>query len=195
MTYRTLTQQAGRMMSRDLPSQPGIPVAAITMALGLAVPALWLLLRRDGGARGRTVKDVMVEQVVTIDSSATLAEAAQLMRDANVGVLPVVEGGRLRGLLTDRDIVVRAVARGVDPRSTRVAECATGDVVSARPEWSVEQATRVMARNQVGRLPVVDDDGRLVGIVTLSSLALRSRDEDEALHAAQEVSRRSPRHA
>lgn len=195
MTYRTLTQRASRMMNRDIPSDPTIPMAAISVALGVVVPALWLLLRRNGGARGRTVGDVMVEQVMTIDSSATLAEAAQLMRDANVGVLPVVEGGHLRGLLTDRDIVVRAVARGVDPRSTRVTDCATGHVVCARPEWTAEQATRVMARNQIGRLPVVDDDERLVGIVTLSSLALRSHEEDEALHAAQEVARRSARHA
>jgi CBS domain-containing protein len=117
------------------------------------------------------------------------------MRDGNVGVLPVVEGGRLRGLLTDRDIVVRAVARGLDARSTRVAECATPDIVTARPEWSADEAGRAMARHQIGRLPVVDEAGRLVGIVTLSSLALRSQDAEQALHAAEEVSRRSARHA
>jgi CBS domain-containing protein len=168
---------------------------AMPLVLGLIASMSWLVLRRFGRRSGRTVKDVMIGNVISVDSSATLAEAAQLMRDGNVGVLPVVEGGRLRGLLTDRDIVVRAVARGLDARSTRVAECATPDIVSAKPEWSADEAGRAMARHQIGRLPVVDEDGHLVGIVTLSSLALRSHDAERALHAAEQVSRRSARHA
>jgi CBS domain-containing protein len=168
---------------------------AMPLVLGLIASMSWLVLRRFGRRSGRTVKDVMIGNVISVDSSATLAEAAQLMRDGNVGVLPVVEAGRLRGLLTDRDIVVRAVARGLDARSTRVAECATPDIVSAKPEWSADEAGRAMARHQIGRLPVVDEDGHLVGIVTLSSLALRSHDAERALHAAEQVSRRSARHA
>lgn len=186
-------KQGRRLLARR-PGPAAFPVA-LPLVLGVLAPALWLLLRRIGRRNGRTVKDVMVDKVISVDTTTTLAEAAQLMRDGNIGVLPVVEGGQLRGLLTDRDIVIRAVARGVDSRSTRVAECATADIVCAKPEWSADQASQAMARHQIGRLPVVDEGGRLVGIVTLSSLALRSRDAEETLHAAEEVSRRSARHA
>jgi CBS domain-containing protein len=115
------------------------------------------------------------------------------MRDGNVGVLPVVEHGRLRGILTDRDIVVRAIADGAAPSDTRVGDCATWDIVCARPESTVDEAMEVMADCQIGRLPVVDTDNRVIGIVTLSSLALRSRKQGDALETAQQVSKRSAR--
>lgn len=187
-----LGTQARRLLARR-PTPPAFPM--LPLVLGALAPALWMLLRRIGRRSGRSVKDLMVDKVISVDSSATLSEAAQLMRDANIGVLPVVEGGRLRGVLTDRDIVIRAVAHGADSRSTRVSEYATVDIVCARPEWSADKAGQEMARHQIGRLPVVDEGGRLVGIVTLSSLALRSHDAEEALHAAEEVSRRSARQA
>jgi CBS domain-containing protein len=139
------------------------------------------------------IADVMVQDVVTIDASATLVEAAQRMREANVGVLPVLQDGVVRGVLTDRDLVVRAIAQEADPRTTRVGDCATVEPVMAHADWDADQALEVMARHQVGRLPVVDADARPVGIVTLSSLALRTREDDEALSAAKEVSRRSAR--
>lgn len=162
---------------------------------GLAGATAMLAGRRARAATSwgaRKVEDVMVREVETIDGSATLNQAAQRMRDANIGVLPVVEGGRLRGVLTDRDIVVRGVARGMDA-SLRVSECASRDLVAARPDWPVQQAMDTMAMHQVGRLPVVDDTERVIGIVTLSSLALRSPRQDEAFDAAKEVSRRSAR--
>ncbi len=137
------------------------------------------------------IKDVMVREVVTIDVTATLVEAAQRMREANVGVLPVIEDGELRGVLTDRDLVVRAQAPGADPPSPPVGDYATAEPFAARPGWDVDQAFELMARHQVGRLPVVDEDERPIGIVTLSSLALRSREDKAALSAAKEVSRRS----
>jgi CBS domain-containing protein len=163
---------------------------------GAAGAAAMLASRRARGAvawGARRVEDVMVHDVETIDASASLLQAAQRMRDANVGVLPVVEGGRLRGVLTDRDIVVRGVARGTDPSSLRAGEVASRDLVAARPDWPVQQAMDTMAMHQIGRLPVVDDSERVVGIVTLSSLALRSARQDEALDTAKEVSRRSAR--
>jgi len=137
----------------------------------------------------------MVPDVVTIDPSASLGAAARTMEQANVGMLPVIKDGRLRGVITDRDIVVRAVARDADASSTRVAECLTSDVISAHPEWTTEQAMEAMRGARVGRLPVVDDEHRLVGVVTLSSMALRARHKSEALETAQEVSRRSARAA
>lgn len=139
------------------------------------------------------VKDVMVRDVVSIDASKTLEEAAQLMSEANVGVLPVLEHGRLTGVVTDRDIVVRGVARKADPGATKVGDCASKDTVCARPEWDIDSAMDRMAQEQIGRLPVVDDANQVVGMVTLSSLALRSRQKGDALETAQEVSRRSAR--
>jgi CBS domain-containing protein len=157
----------------------------------LAAPLAMMMLRR--ARRGGRVEDVMVEDVVTIDGGATLGEAAQRMRDANVGILPVIEDGRVRGVITDRDLVVRGMARGLDPARAHVTEAATRNPVCARPEWSLDRALRVMADEQVGRLPVCDADERVVGMVTLSSVALRAREDEEALETAQQVSRRSAR--
>jgi CBS domain-containing protein len=162
---------------------------------GVAVAGSMLAFRGNGRRRsgGRCVRDVMVTDVQTIDASATLIDAARRMKDANVGMLPIVENNRLRSILTDRDIVVRALAQGSDPATTRVSQIATKELSCAMPDWDVEDAMRLMAERQIGRLPVIDDDHRVIGIVTLSSLALRSRGHDEALQTAQEVSRRSAR--
>jgi CBS domain-containing protein len=172
-----------------------VPASYLWLGFGVAAAATAALLFRDRlpGFRGHHVRDVMVHDVMTVDSSATLLEAAQRMRDGNVGVLPVVENGRLRGVITDRDLVVRAMARNMDVASTPVRYVATDELACARPDWDIEEALQVMGDCQIGRLPVVDEQDRVIGIVTLSSLALRSREQRDALHTAQEVSRRSAR--
>ena len=144
-------------------------------------------------SENRSVGDVMVKDVVSIDPSASLADAARAMDDANVGMLPVVEDGKVLGVITDRDIVIRAVAREADPASTAVGDCLSGDAIAARPDWTTDRAMQTMAQAQIGRLLVLDDAERLVGVVTLSSMAFRAPEKDEALEAAQEVSRRSSR--
>ena len=146
-------------------------------------------------SKARRVRDVMVADVVTIEPSASLVTAARRMEEANIGMLPVVDGGRVMGVITDRDIVVRAVARGRDAATTPVSDCLSDGVIPAHPDWPTEQAIVTMAQAQVGRLPVLDDDHRLVGVVTLSSMAFRSRHKAVALEAAQEVSRRSAKAA
>jgi CBS domain-containing protein len=115
------------------------------------------------------------------------------MKQANVGLLPVIDEGKVRGVITDRDIVVRGIARAVDVSSTPVGDCLSSEVICARPEWTTDEAMKAMGNAQIGRLPVVDPEERLVGIVTLSSMALRAPDKAEALETAQEVSRRSAR--
>lgn len=145
--------------------------------------------------RKRRVADVMVADVVSIEPSASLVAAARRMRDANVGMLPVMDRGRVVGVVTDRDLVVRAMAEEADPSRTRVSDCMSTGVIPAHPAWSTERATVIMAQAQVGRLPVLDDEDRLVGVVTLSSMAFRSPHKTVALEAAQEVSRRSAREA
>ena len=142
-----------------------------------------------------TVKDVMISNVVTIDAAATLLQAAETMRDANVGMLPVMAGDVLRGIVTDRDLVIRAMTRDVRPSEAYVGDCLTEPPRCAEPDWSLDEAMEEMARQQVGRLPIVDPGGRIIGVVTLSSLALRSPRQQEALETAQEVSRRSARTA
>jgi CBS domain-containing protein len=165
---------------------------------GAVVAVLVLALPRAtrGWLHGKKVQDVMATSVTSIDASASLMEAAEMMRHANVGVLPVVgPDGKVEGVITDRDLVVRAMARGADARTTRVGECQTRDLVCARPDWSLAEAMERMAECQVGRLPVVDAGDRLLGIVTLGSLALRSGQEERTLDTAKEVSRRSARSA
>ena len=101
------------------------------------------------------VREVMVQRVVTVEPSTSLAEAAKRMREANVGILPVVEDSEVRGVITDRDVVVRAIAADADLTNMLVSECASTDPIVANPEWDVDQAMETMARAQVGRLPVV----------------------------------------
>jgi CBS domain-containing protein len=146
--------------------------------------------RRSGSER---VDAVMSRDPVVISADATLLAAAELMRDANVGILPVVDGETLRGVVTDRDLVIRAMTRDVLPSEERVGNCLSEPPQCAAPDWTVDQAMAEMARQQVGRLPVVDPSGGLVGMLTLSSLALRSSKPAETLETAQEVSRRSTR--
>jgi CBS domain-containing protein len=146
-------------------------------------------------AKKRRVAEVMVPDVVTIEPAASLITAARRMREANIGMLPVVDGGRVVGVLTDSDLVVRGMARDLEPATTRVRQCMSDAVIPAHPDWPTERAIVTMAQAQVGRLPVLDDDDRLVGVVTLSSMAFRSRHKAVALEAAQEVSRRSAREA
>jgi CBS domain-containing protein len=171
-----------------------VPAGLLAASTAATAAMYWSRRSREGG-QARIVRDVMIDDVLTIDASASLADAARTMRDGNVGVLPVVEHGRLRGVITDRDIVVRAVADGALPSDTRVGDCATWDIVCARPDSTIDEAMEVMADCQIGRLPVVDTDNRVIGIVTLSSLALRSRKQDDALETAQQVSKRSARSA
>ena len=139
------------------------------------------------------VKDVMVDDVLTIESTATMLEAAERMRDANIGMLPVMEDGVLRGVVTDRDLVVRGMGRDMRPSEVQVVDCITEPARYAEPEWTLDDAMVEMARQHVGRLPVIDAAGKITGVVTLSSLALRSSRRDDTLETAREVSRRSSR--
>src|SRR5690606_23755117 len=116
------------------------------------------------------IRDVMQSRLDVVSPSETLADAARKMRDDDIGSLPVVEDANLIGIITDRDTVVRCVADGADPRSTTVREAASGDVVHCRADQSLEDASKIMASAKIRRLPVIDDDRRLVGIVALADL-------------------------
>lgn len=118
----------------------------------------------------KKVRDVMTEQVEVIDANASLREAADKMRTQNVGALPVVEGQRLAGMVTDRDIVVRGIAMGRDPNTSKVSEVMTPDIEAINADASVDEAIEKMRQKEVRRLLVVDENKRLVGIVTLGDL-------------------------
>jgi CBS domain-containing protein len=123
----------------------------------------------------KTIQDVMTANPTTVEPGTSIKEAAQLMKREDVGALPVVEGGRLVGMITDRDIAIRAVAE--DRLDATVGEIASKDVVSVDPQQSVEEAARLMAQHQIRRLPVCEEDGRLVGIVAQADVAQVGHDE------------------
>jgi CBS domain-containing protein len=115
----------------------------------------------------------------TVSPSDTIVDAARQMRDADVGAILVADGGRLVGILTDRDIVVRVVAEGGDPSTTTVADVMTPDPAALTPDSNVEDAIRIVREQDVRRIPVVRD-GRPVGIVSIGDLAIE-RDPESAL--------------
>jgi CBS domain-containing protein len=127
----------------------------------------------------QTVRDVMTKDPVTVPPTATLAQAAQAMSARDIGDVLVVENGKIRSVLTDRDIVVRAVAQGRDPTQTPVSEAASTASVTVSPDEPVEKAVHLMREHKVRRLPVVDQD-RVVGVVSLGDLAA-NRDPDSVL--------------
>ena len=129
--------------------------------------------------RGESVRDVMTPEPVTVASNTSLEEAARRMRDAGIGNVIVMDGEQITGILTDRDIVVRAVAEGWDLGSTPVGEVASRDLTTVAPTDPIDAAVTLMRERSVRRLPVVED-GRPIGIVSLGDLALE-RDPDSAL--------------
>jgi CBS domain-containing protein len=126
-----------------------------------------------------TIQDVMTPDPRAVETNATLRDAAEIMRDQDLGSVVVTNGGEVCGIVTDRDLAVRAVAAGRDPNETKVEEVCNRDVVSLSPEQSVDDAIRVMKDEDIRRLPVIDG-GRAVGIVSLGDLAI-ARDPDSAL--------------
>ena len=125
---------------------------------------------------GRSIRDAMTSNPRSVDTSSTVIEAARLMKEADVGPIPVVDGDRLVGIVTDRDIAIRVVAEGRDPQSVTVGEIASKDLVTVDPQQELDEALRLMAQHQVRRLPVVEEDGRLVGILAQADVAQQGDD-------------------
>jgi CBS domain-containing protein len=117
------------------------------------------------------IRDVMTRQPRVIQPDATVADAAAMMRRLNVGALPVCDGSRLIGMLTDRDITVRSTADGRDPHLTAVRDVMSPGVAWATEDDPVEEAARIMREHQIRRLPIVDDRHSLVGVISLGDLA------------------------
>ena len=144
------------------------------------------------GAPSRTmVRDVMTRGVETIAPDATIAEAARRMRDLDVGSLPVCDGSRLLGIVTDRDLSVRATAAAKDPNSTRVREVMSPELAWVFEDEPADAAARVMRERQIRRLPVLDRSDRLVGVVALADLATDLGDDKLKGATLEEISQPS----
>lgn len=126
---------------------------------------------------GTNVRDVMTTRPRCAAPDTTLSEVAELMEAEDVGAIPVVDGERLLGMVTDRDIVIRAIAKGKDPRETPVAQIASKDLVTLEPDQDLSDALKLMAQYQVRRLPVIEDEDRLVGVVSQADVALLAKEK------------------
>ncbi|HVF87934.1 MAG TPA: CBS domain-containing protein [Pyrinomonadaceae bacterium] len=168
--------------------------------------------RRRGASRSHLrCRDIMTRDVTVATRDATLEEVAAMMRDEDTGIIPVVDraemtgsstpgaeeprahrrhgsSGRLAGLITDRDLVVRAVAEGKDAHATRAEEIMTTDLHTAQPNDRVIDAIRKMGDKQVRRIPVVDRDGSLRGIISMADVALETEEDRELADALEEIS-------
>lgn len=136
---------------------------------------------------GKSIRELMSDNPCSIDADKSVAYAARMMRDEDVGLAPIVEGNRLVGTLTDRDIAIRVVAEGRDPESTTAREVASTDVITVDPQQQLDEALRLMAQHQVRRLPVVEEDGRLVGIVAQADVA-RHGDDRQTGQVVEQIS-------
>jgi CBS domain-containing protein len=137
---------------------------------------------------GHRIKDVMTSNPCTIDADKSVAYAAKMMRDEDVGLAPIVEGDKLIGMLTDRDIAIRVVAEGKDPNQVNVRDVASKQVVTIDPQQDLDEALRIMAKHQVRRLPVVEEDGKLVGVVAQADVA-REGDDKQTGALVEEISK------
>ena len=127
----------------------------------------------------QTVNEIMTHDPRTIDAGGTLVDAARQMADGDVGAVIVTDDGGIAGIITDRDIVVRAIAEGRDPGSTQVRDASTANPTTLAPDQSIDDAIRIMREQDIRRIPVVQD-GRPVGILSIGDLAVE-RDTDSAL--------------
>jgi CBS domain-containing protein len=129
----------------------------------------------------------MTRNVKTASRATTLQETAVLMRDGDMGAMPIVEDGKLVGIVTDRDIVIRAIAEG-KTAETAIGDVMTSEIFSVNENDFVFEAIRLMGDKQVRRVPIVNDAGELVGIIAMADVALETEDEREIAETLEEIS-------
>ena len=132
------------------------------------------------------ISEVMTPNPRSVKPGDSLQDAARIMRDEDAGAVPVVEGGRVTGMFTDRDIVIRAVADG--DFQAKVSDVCSDDVITCSPEMSTADAAQLMSDNQVRRIPVVDSDERLVGILSLGDLAVKEGRDSRMGETLEQIS-------
>lgn len=135
---------------------------------------------------GRIVKDIMTKDCITLTPQNTIMDAAMQMKQKDIGFIPVVEGKRLIGVVTDRDLVIRGIAEK-RPETSALNDVISKDVTTVPSSTTVDEASKMMARDQIRRLPVVDG-GELVGVVAIGDMAVREIFVNEAGEALSEIS-------
>ena len=125
-----------------------------------------------------SIQEAMTRDPKTVSSEQTIVDAARIMKQEDAGIVPIVDGEKLVGVITDRDIAINVVAESKDPQSTKVTEIASRDLVTIDPQQNLDEALRLMASHQVRRLPVVEEDGRLVGVVAQADIAREAGDRE-----------------
>jgi CBS domain-containing protein len=141
------------------------------------------------------LRDVMTREIQDIPPEATLKQAAEAMRSLDVGALPVCQNNTVIGMITDRDIAVRAVADGRDPNQAHVRDAMTRELIYCYEDDTVENAAKIMEEKQIRRLPVMDRNQCLCGIVSLGDLATRNRDDRLSGEVLERVSEPKVQHA
>lgn len=132
-------------------------------------------------------REIMTRNVKTASREMSLTEVAKLMREGDMGALPVVENGKLVGIVTDRDIVVRAIAEGKD-FETKIGDVMTTEVFSAKEDDFIFEAIRLMGDKQIRRIPVINETGELAGIIAIADIALEMEDEREIAETLEDIS-------
>ncbi len=138
------------------------------------------------------INEIMTADVVVVRPETTVQEAAQEMRSLGIGCVPVCDGDRLVGMLTDRDIALRLVAEGLSPLNTAVSQCMTPEVRWCYEDESIEEAQKVMKERQIRRLPVISREKRLVGILSVGDLAIKTDATTEVGETVREISELAP---
>ncbi len=133
------------------------------------------------------VKDIMTGAIVSLNSKDSVEKAAELMKEHNIGAVPVCEGDKVIGIITDRDIALRSVASGNDSKSQSVREIMSSNPVTGTPDMDIQDASRVMSERQIRRLPIVDSEN-LVGMVSLGDIAVSPKLNEEAEQALSSIS-------
>jgi CBS domain-containing protein len=160
----------------ELAGRPRQRHGRIVHQFGVAVPRGHPTRRTEKGEKvAHIIRELMTENPRTVSPDQTVQDAARIMRDEDTGVVPITEGENLVGVITDRDIAIRAIAEGKDGQ-TPVREVASQDLVTIDPQQDLDEALRLMAQHQVRRLPVVEEDGKLVGIVSQADVARHGDD-------------------
>jgi CBS domain-containing protein len=117
------------------------------------------------------VEDVMVEGVITVDSDASVMKAVSLMNENEIGCLVVTRRGKAVGILTERDLLTRVIVKSKNPKKTKVREVMTKPLISGQPDMDLEEATKLMFKMKIKKLPVLESEGKLTGLITLTDVA------------------------
>jgi CBS domain-containing protein len=134
------------------------------------------------------IQDVMTRDPRSVTPQTSVREAAQIMKDEDVGIVPVVEGARLVGVITDRDLALRIVAEGRDVASTVRDVMSSGKIATCRPDEDLDRVMETMAKEQVRRIPIVDERGSLVGIVAQADVVRKAHDDRKAEETVERIS-------